>query len=105
MAGADEIFDYGLRNPWRISFDSANGDLWIGDVGQGQIEEVDVHRAGTAGGLNFGWRVFEGNDPFNNSSAGAGPFTPPVHTYTHADGQSITGGYVYHGPDAGLQGA
>ena len=100
--GADEVFDYGLRNPWRMSFDSATGDLWIGDVGQDRVEEVDVHRAGVAGGLNFGWKIREGNLP--NIGSGSG-FTEPVYTYTHATGHSITGGYVYHGSSPGLQGA
>ncbi len=102
-AGADEIFDYGLRNPWRISFDSATGDLWIGDVGQGAREEIDVHRAGTPGGLNFGWNVREGDVP--GPGTGSGPFTDPIHSYDRNDGQSVTGGYVYRGPDPGLQGA
>ncbi len=102
-AGADEIWDYGLRNPWRISFDSATGDLWIGDVGQGAREEIDVHRAGTPGGLNFGWNVREGDLP--GPGSGSGPFVDPIHSYDRNDGRSVTGGFVYRGPDSGLQGA
>jgi Ca2+-binding RTX toxin-like protein len=101
-AGADEIYDYGLRNPWRISFDSVTGDLWIGDVGQSAQEEIDVHRAGTASGLNFGWRIFEGTLP--NIGTGPGPFEAPVQTFGRSDAQSITGGYVNRGPGPGLQG-
>lgn len=103
VAGADEIWDYGLRNPWRISFDAATGDLWIGDVGQGRIEEVDVHRADVDGGLNFGWRIFEGDLPYTGT--GTGPFEDPIHVYNHSVGQSVTGGFVYRGPDPGLQGS
>jgi glucose/arabinose dehydrogenase len=103
IAGADEIFDLGLRNPWRMSFDAATGDLWIADVGQDRLEEVDVHWAGVPGGLNFGWSVKEGtlvNGP--GSTAG---LTDPVFEYGHDTGRSITGGLVYRGPSPGLQGA
>jgi glucose/arabinose dehydrogenase len=94
--GAQEVWDYGLRNPWRCSFDRDTGDLWIGDVGQGAREEIDWHKAGDAGGKNFGWRVFEGNI----RTPGI-PDTPPpnaiapVYDYTHAVGQAVIGGYVY----------
>jgi glucose/arabinose dehydrogenase len=101
-AGADEIYDYGLRNPWRMSFDSLTGDLWIGDVGQSRLEEIDVHRAGEASGLNFGWRIFEGTLP--NIGTGPGPFEDPVATFGRDDARSITGGYVNRGPGPGLQG-
>ena len=101
-AGADEIYDYGLRNPWRISFDSLTGDLWIGDVGQSAQEEIDVHRAGVASGLNFGWRIFEGTLP--NIGTGPGPFEAPVETLGRDEARSITGGYVNRGPGPGLQG-
>jgi glucose/arabinose dehydrogenase len=87
----------GLRNPWRYSFDRATGDLWIGDVGQGAIEEVDVVRKGTKGLLNFGWDVFEGTRRFDDKPLGPGKLVQPVAEYTHADGCSITGGYVYRG--------
>ena len=92
------IWAYGLRNPWRISFDRASGDLMIGDVGQGAFEEVDVGLASRRGGENYGWNVMEGNHCFDPpagcSSAG---LTLPVVEYSHGDGCSITGGYVYRG--------
>ncbi|HRW76953.1 MAG TPA: PQQ-dependent sugar dehydrogenase, partial [Saprospiraceae bacterium] len=95
-----EIWSLGLRNPWRISFDRMTGDLWIGDVGQDQWEEVDMEPAGSPGGLNYGWRCYEGFVPFNTSGCGpANSYVPPVHVYqnTNAIGCSITGGYVYRG--------
>ncbi len=94
-----EVWAYGLRNPWRFSFDSATGDLWIGDVGQGRIEEIDLARAADGGGrgLNFGWSAFEGNRPFNADQSPDG-VTPPVYEYDHSDGScAVTGGVVYHG--------
>ncbi len=103
VAGADEIFDYGLRNPWRVSFDKLTGDLWIGDVGQGAQEEIDVHRADVASGLNFGWRIREGTLP--NIGTGPGPFEEPVQVLGRNEAQSVTGGYVYRGPTEALQGA
>jgi len=100
-AGADEIWAYGLRNPWRMTFDSATGDLWIGDVGQGALEEVDRIAAGN-GGQNFGWRILEGTrQNFPGSTAG---MTPPLYEYGRDVGSSITGGYVYNGPGPGLKG-
>lgn len=97
--GADEVFMLGLRNPWRMSFDS-NGDLYIADVGQGAREEVNFIRAGTGAGLNFGWRIREGDLPFNGTDPGG--LTEPVLVYGHGSGpmqgNSITGGYVYRGP-------
>ena len=111
--GEPEIWATGLRNPWRISFDPATGDLWIGDVGQDEVEEVDVLRAadGTGRGANLGWDLFEGTTEFDDADpadgdASAGPFTDPVFTYTHDDGCSVTGGYVYRGSAIpALQGA
>lgn len=97
-----EIWAYGLRNPWRFSFDRETGDMLIGDVGQEQREEVDFIRAGSAGGQNFGWSVFEGtrcyNPPANCSLAG---HVPPMIEYAHDSlgGQSISGGYVSRGYD------
>jgi glucose/arabinose dehydrogenase len=94
-----EIWAWGLRNPWRFSFDRANGDLWIGDVGQGAIEEVDHVTAATGNGkgADFGWSAWEGTHRFNQDVDGDGA-TPPVHEYPHGDlGCSITGGYVYRG--------
>ncbi len=96
--GADEIWLYGLRNPFRFSFDRANGDLWLGDVGQGEGEEIDVARAGV-GGLNFGWRIMEGNHCFNPSSGcSTGGLTLPVVEYPHVLGHcAVIGGNVYRG--------
>ena len=97
--GADEVWLLGLRNPWRDSFDPATGKLWIGDVGQGAHEEVDVIPAGQ-GGLNLGWNFREGFSPYQGD-APAG-LTPPLLDYDHVtplySGVAVTGGYVYHGP-------
>jgi len=96
-AGEDEIWHTGLRNPWRASFDRATGDLWIGDVGQGSWEEIDVARAG-AGGLNFGWNVMEGDHCFPPGTECRGDgLTPPVSEYGHELGCTVIGGYVYRG--------
>ncbi|MBI1357641.1 MAG: hypothetical protein GC160_25145 [Acidobacteria bacterium] len=99
QAGArPEIWAYGLRNPWRFSFDRGTGDLLIGDVGQGQREEIDFQPAGM-GGANYGWRRMEGarcNIP--DTGCDDGSLTPPILEYTHASGGcSVTGGYVYRG--------
>jgi len=92
----NEIWDYGLRNPWRISFDSLTGDLYIGDVGQGTWEEIDVHPAGEPGGINYGWDFREGAHEYDGT-APAG-LTDPIAEYSHAEGGcSVTGGYVYRG--------
>ena len=92
-----EVFAYGLRNPYRDSFDRATGDLWLGDVGQGAREEVDHIALGTSG-QNFGWRALEGTIPTPGIGDPIPPgATPPVFEYTHATGQSITGGYVFRG--------
>lgn len=89
-----EIWAYGLRNPWRMSFDRATGQLWLGDVGQNAEEEVDIV---TRGG-NHGWRVFEGTrSNVNPDDRPASDFVAPVHSYSHDFGNSITGGYVYRG--------
>ena len=93
--GLPEVWAYGLRNPWRFSFDRATGDLYIGDVGQGDWEEISFQAAGSAGGLNFGWNVVEGTHPFEGVAAP--DMTPPIVEYSHADGCSVTGGYVYRG--------
>ncbi|MCC6920181.1 MAG: PQQ-dependent sugar dehydrogenase [Alphaproteobacteria bacterium] len=104
--GADEIYATGLRNPWRNGFDT-NGDLWIGDVGQGSREEIDYVAAGTLAGLNFGWRVMEGDDPYDppfpgNVLPGDPSLTGPLLDYGHGggpfEGDAVTGGYVYRGP-------
>jgi hypothetical protein len=98
--GAPEVWSYGLRNPWRFSFDRTTGDLYIGDVGQNQREEVDTVFAPSAGReINFGWRIMEGFLCFNPpSGCNTTGLTLPVLDYTHDDGAcSITGGYVYRG--------
>ena len=91
-----EIFAYGLRNPWRWSFDRQTGELWVGDVGQDSWEEVDIV---TRGG-NYGWRCREGLHDYNTASCPASGLIDPVAEYSHAVGQSITGGYVYRGPQS-----
>lgn len=98
-AGSGEVFQEiwasGLRNPWRISFDPLTGDLWIGDVGQGNWEEINRVPGGAPGGYNFGWNEMEGTHPFEGSNQ---PFyTAPVAEYSHGEGCSVTGGYVYAG--------
>ena len=89
-----EIYSYGLRNPWRFSFDRRTGDLVIGDVGQNEIEEIDFVRRGKGAGANFGWRPFEGRRRFRDGESAPG-HVPPVIERTHEDGWcSITGGVV-----------
>jgi len=95
--GLPEIWAYGLRNPWRFSFDKANGNMYIADVGQDSWEEVDFVAAGTPGGLNFGWSYFEGMHPFQGQPPAGTQFVQPVAEYSHSQGCSITGGYVYRG--------
>jgi hypothetical protein len=105
VGGADtrpEIWAYGLRNPWRITFDRVTGDLFIGDVGQGAREEVDFQpatgAAGEHGGRNYGWRRMEGTACFNPSTGcQTGSLVLPILEYTHAEGCSVTGGYRYRG--------
>lgn len=92
---SNEIWAYGLRNPWRISFDRATNDLWIADVGQNEWEEIDYLTAGSAGGANFGWSVLEGNHPYHGEAQP--DFIAPVAEYSHTEGCSVTGGYVYRG--------
>jgi glucose/arabinose dehydrogenase len=92
----NEIWAYGLRNPWRISFDKQTGDLYIGDVGQNTYEEIDYLPAGSPGGANFGWNLREGMHDFEGSASPN--LTEPVVEYSHAEGGcSVTGGYVYRG--------
>ena len=91
-----EIWAYGLRNPWRFSFDRETGDLYIGDVGQGSWEEVDFQPAGDAGGENYGWNVYEATHPFSGAAAPAN-MVLPIAEYSHNEGISISGGYVYRG--------
>lgn len=98
IAGADEIWGIGLRNPWKFSFDKKLGNLWIADVGQNNIEEINV-AAATLSGLNYGWRCYEGNTAYNTT--GCPPQSSmkfPLKTINHSTGAcSITGGYVYNG--------
>jgi glucose/arabinose dehydrogenase len=99
IPGLDEIWNYGLRNPWRASFDRLTGDMWIGDVGQNAIEEVDFIPAG-AGGLNLGWRCMEGNNctGLTGCVCMAASLTDPVYTYAHSGGNcTVIGGYRYRG--------
>jgi glucose/arabinose dehydrogenase len=91
----NEVWAYGLRNPWRFGFDEATGDIWIADVGQSNYEEVN-RESHTAAGLNYGWDCREGLHPYESTGC-SGPFTDPILEYTHTYGCSITGGYVYRG--------
>jgi glucose/arabinose dehydrogenase len=109
--GEDEIWAYGLRNPYRASFDRDTGDLWIGDVGQDTREEIDKQPASSIGGANYGWRLREGNiQTPAGGIGGAAPagYVPPVYDYAHGtgtlQGNAVIGGYVYRGPDPTLQG-
>jgi glucose/arabinose dehydrogenase len=94
-----EIWSYGLRNPWRFSFDRANGDLYIADVGQSQFEEIDVSPAAGGGGtgVNYGWSIMEGLHCFHDAGCDQTGLSLPVLEYDHSDGCSVTGGYVYRG--------
>ncbi|HEX6640468.1 MAG TPA: PQQ-dependent sugar dehydrogenase [Thermoanaerobaculia bacterium] len=93
-----EVWSYGLRNPWRFSFDRATGDLWIADVGQGTWEEIDFQAATSIGGENYGWRRMEGSHCFTPpSNCNTGTLVLPVIEYDHDAGCSVTGGYVYRG--------
>jgi glucose/arabinose dehydrogenase len=94
---ADEIFAYGLRNPWRMTIDPVTDDVWLGDVGQGSWEEVDR----VVEGGNYGWDCYEGNHPYESTGCSSDPndFEFPRAEYSHADGQAVTGGVVYRGDD------
>lgn len=99
-----EIWSYGLRNPWRFSFDPASGDLYIADVGQNSLEEINVASAASGGGrgVNFGWRIMEGTNCFIPSSGcPTAGLTEPAVVYGRSDGCSVTGGYVYRGAALG----
>jgi len=117
--GDDEIWAYGLRNPFRASFDRKSGDLWIGDVGQNDREEIDFQPATSSGGENYGWRLREGDIATPTGGVGGPPpanHVPPIYAYTQPgtsvgpvspsgfSGTVVTGGYVYRGPDPSLQG-
>lgn len=96
---ANEVYAYGLRNPFRWSFDRETNDMWIGDVGQGAFEEIDHQKFDSISGANFGWRCYEGNNVYN--AAGCGPVSNyifPIYTYPTVDpSSSVTGGVVYRG--------
>ena len=97
--GRAEIWAYGLRNPWRFSFDRATGELYIGDVGQNQWEEIDYLPAGSAGGQNFGWNYREGANPYQGEPPAGLVLVEPVAQYKHPEGCSVTGGFVYRGSE------
>lgn len=100
-----EVWAYGLRNPWRWSFDRDTGDLWIADVGQNAFEELNFQPASSDGGENYGWNVMEGSSCFRASSCDRDGLVLPVFAYGRDDGCSVTGGYVYRGrSEAALRG-
>jgi len=98
-ANCPEIYAWGLRNPWRWSFDRMTGALWLGDVGQGLVEEVDIIQ----NGANYGWNTMEGDQCYNATSCDKTGLTMPVAVYGHSDNRSIVGGYMYRGQDPNLQ--
>jgi glucose/arabinose dehydrogenase len=101
-AALPEIWSYGLRNPWRFSFDRESGDLWIGDVGQNAVEEINFQPASSTGGENWGWNLFEGTHPYppdRNVTENQNDFAWPIVEYRHPTGRSVTGGFVYRGSD------
>jgi len=114
QTGDDEIWSFGLRNPYRNSFDRKTGDLWLGDVGQNAREEIDFQPVGSDGGENWGWRVKEGDNCFDNSQAGGNPpcnapeLLPPTYDYGRGfgpdQGFAVIGGYVYRGSVAQYEG-
>jgi len=106
MAGDDRIWAYGLRNPWRFSFDRLTGDIYIGDVGQGLWEEIDFQPASSRGGENYGWRAWEGFERYSGSDMSDLALVPvhtePITVYPRSgdpviNGRAVTGGYVYRG--------
>ncbi|HEU5011309.1 MAG TPA: PQQ-dependent sugar dehydrogenase [Roseiflexaceae bacterium] len=99
QGGRPEVWAYGLRNPWRYSFDRATGDLYIADVGQNAYEEVDMQPANSGGGKNYGWNVMEGTHCYNAKACDTSNFVMPINDYSHDLGCSVTGGYVYRGAD------
>jgi glucose/arabinose dehydrogenase len=100
LEARSEIWAYGLRNPWRFSFDRLTGDLYVADVGQNRIEEVDFQAASSGGGENYGWKIMEGPECFGAPSCNQEGLVLPVAFYEHspAQGCAVTGGYVYRGP-------
>ena len=112
--GSPQIWAWGLRNPWRFSFDKKTGDLYVGDVGQNEIEEIDFEPADSEGGRNYGWRAYEANDIYDEDLVDrVDEHAAPIATFRHGSsdspirgGCSVTGGYVYRGDEIdGLQGA
>jgi len=97
--GLPEIWAYGLRNPWRFSFDTLTGDLYIGDVGQDLWEEIDFLPAASPGGTNFGWSYMEGQHPYEQDPPAGGGMIAPIAEYDHGQGCSVTGGLVYRGAE------
>jgi glucose/arabinose dehydrogenase len=97
ISGLDEIWDYGIRNAWRFSFDDLTGDLWIGDVGQNDWEEIDREALAEAGGLNYGWNVMEGTHCYAAVSCNQTGKVQPIAEYSHDLGCAVTGGAVYRG--------
>jgi glucose/arabinose dehydrogenase len=100
-----EIWAYGLRNPWRFSFDRLTGDFYLADVGQERVEEIDFQPAGAGAGANYGWNTMEGSLCFANPACSSVGLTLPVTEYLHGSGDcSVTGGYIYRGSNAALKG-
>jgi glucose/arabinose dehydrogenase len=100
-----EIWGYGLRNPWRFSFDRLTGDLYLADVGQNLREEINFQAAGSGAGANYGWNVMEASSCFADPSCSSAGLTLPVAEYLHGSGDcSVTGGYVYRGSNPALRG-
>ncbi|GFO61404.1 glucose dehydrogenase [Geomonas silvestris] len=101
----NEVWAYGLRNPWRFSFDRGTGDLYIADVGQDLVEEIDYQPDGKGAGANYGWSIMEGSRCFRQPGCKEEGLTMPVAEYRHGEGDcSVTGGYVYRGKHRALQG-
>ncbi|WP_246329817.1 PQQ-dependent sugar dehydrogenase [Geomonas limicola] len=101
----NEIWGYGLRNPWRFSFDRSTGDLYLPDVGENTVEELNFQPAGAGSGANYGWNIMEGDRCFADPSCSSAGITLPVVEYLHGSGDcAITGGYVYRGNTSALQG-
>jgi len=103
-AALDEIWAYGLRNPWRFSFDRLTGDLYIGDVGQYATEEIDRQPASSPGGENYGWSCMEGDVMVDYNACDGAQLTAPILVYDHNPECSVTGGFVYRGNIGGLHG-
>jgi glucose/arabinose dehydrogenase len=101
----NEIWSYGLRNPWRFSFDRLIGDFYVGDVGQDLVEEIDFQPAGSGAGANYGWNLMEGSHCFSSTVCSGAGLTLPVAEYLHGSGDcAVIGGYVYRGSAAALKG-